>query len=366
MNNIIRIYCCLFFSLTAQEIDREILHQSLDEALDIIEKNYPGQIDQNKILKEMLSSVVKAVDKNAAYLDQNQYTNMQNLFKGHSKGLGITLEKSIHGFKVMEIFNGSNAAQEGLLIGDIMLQVDDVNLKTISIEEFIKLITDNRPYKFKIKRKGKLITKIISPKEYKFSSLNLKFIKNVAYIKVGFIQEHAHDEMLEIINEIKKYPKVSGIILDIRNTPGGSLQAAGNIAALFLDGDVVVEIKTKTENGKIISSGPDLLKNIPIVVLQNRNTCSAAEVISASLKASKRAKIAGENSAGAATGKVFEPLKCSNGAIIITNAFLYNKDEKIISIDGISPDIVLKAIKESNSSEYDSQIVQLLSFLSKK
>lgn len=364
MYNILIIYCCLFCSITAQEIDREILHQSLDEALDIIEKNYPGTIDQDKILKNIIAATVQAVDKNAAYLDQTQYNNMKNLFKGHSKGLGITLEKSTYGFKVMEVFNDSNAAKEGLLIGDILLQVDEVDLKKISIEELIQLIADNRPYKFIIKRTGKLLTKIISPTEYKFSSLNLKFIKNVAYIKVGFVQEHAHDEMLAIIDEIKKHPKVKGIILDIRNTPGGSLQAAANIAALFLDGDVVVEIKTKTENGKIISSGPDLLKNISITVLQNRNSCSAAEVISASLKASKRAKIAGENSAGAATGKVFESLKCSNGAVIITNAFLYDKNEKIISTDGISPDIMLKAIKESDSSEYDSQIVQLLSFLS--
>lgn len=366
MHNILIIYCCLWFAITAQEIDRETLHQSLDEVLDIIEENYPGTIDQDTILKNIISATVQAVDKNAAYLDNKQYANMQNLLKGHSKGLGITLEKSAHGFKITEVFNDSNAAKEGLLIGDILLQIDNTNLQTISIEEFIQLVSINRPYKFKIKRKGKFLTKIISPKEYKFSSLNLKWIKNIAYIKVGFIQEQAQNEMLEIIDTIKKQPQIKGIILDIRNTPGGHLQTAATIAALFLDGDVVIELKTKTENGKIISSGPDLLKNIPIVVLQNRNSCSATEVISASLKASKRATIAGEKSAGAATGKVFRPLKCSDGAIMITNVFLYNKDEKIISTDGISPDIMLKAIKESNLEEYDSQIVELFNFLSKK
>lgn len=352
------------FSLTSQEIDREKLHACLDEALDKIEEIYPGDIDQTKLMQDILKSVVLSVDKNADYLDQNQLNSIQSLFNGKSKGLGISIEKCFQGFKVMKVFEDSNAEKEEFAVGDILINLDDINLKDFSHEQLVKALSTERPYKIKLKRKGKILTKIISPSAYEFSSLSLKWIKDdVAHIKVNFIHNNAEEEMRKIIENIKKRSKVKGVILDIRNAPGGSLLAASKIACLFLDGDLVVNLQSKTDKSAIISSGPDQLKNIPVVVLQNRNSCSAAEIISASLKASNRAKIIGENSAGAATAKLFLPLQDKKGALMITYAFLYDKNEKIIGTDGISPNILLKEIKESNSTDYDSQIDESLKFL---
>ena len=350
-------------SLTSQEIDREKLHACLDEALDKIEEIYPGDIDQTKLMQDILKSVVQSVDKNADYLDQNQLNSIRSLFNGKSKGLGISIEKCFQGFKVMKVFEGSNAEKEGIKTNDILFKLDEFDLKNFSCEQLIQAIKDERPYLIKIKRKNKALTKIISPSIYSFSSLNLRWIKDVAYIKVSFIQDNAEEEMCKIIESIKKRSKVKGVILDIRNAPGGSLLAASKIACLFLDGDLVINLQSKTDKSSIISSGPDQLKNIPIVVLQNRNTCSAAEIISASLKASNRAKIIGENSAGAATAKLFLPLQDKKGALMLTYAFLYDKNEKIIGTDGISPNILLKEIKESSSTDYDSQIDESLKFL---
>lgn len=366
MNCLFKLLCITWIGIAAQTIDREKLHTCLDEVLDKIEEVYPGEIDQEKLMQGMLKGTTQSVDQNADYLDQNHLNPMQDLFKGQSKGLGISVEKCAEGFKVNQVFKNSNASKEGFEVGDVLIKLDEINLNIISHEQLIKALSDEKPYKIKLKRKGKLLNKIISPSVYKFSSLNLKWIKDVAYIKISFIHEQAEEEMLKIIDEIKNRSKVHGMILDIRNAPGGSLLAAAKIACLFLDGDLVVNLQSKYDKSAIISSGPDQLKNIPIVVLQNRNSCSAVEIISASLKASNRATILGENSAGMATAKAFLPLQDKKGALIITYAFLYDKNEKKIGTDGISPNILLKEIKESETIVYDSQIVESLKFLSKK
>jgi carboxyl-terminal processing protease len=366
MYRLLKFLPFLFNLLATEAINREELHKRLDEVLDKIEETYPGEINQEELLKGMIIGVVRSVDKNADYISQDQLNSMQELFKGENKGLGITVEKCSQGFKVTSVFDNSNAAKEDFKSGDIIVQLDELDLKNISHQELIKKLSDERPYKIKLKRRGKILTKIISPAPFAFSSLKLEWIKDIAYIKVVFIHEQADVEMLEIIDSIKKRSHTKGVILDIRNVPGGSLLAAANIACMLLDGDLVVDLKSKKDKSQIISSGPDQLKNIPIVVLQNRNSCSAAEIISASLQASKRATIMGQNSAGAATGKVFLPLTTEKGALILTYAFLYDKNGKKIGTDGISPDILLKEIKESKLTDYDSQISESLQFLGKK
>ena len=180
-------------------------------------------------------------------------------------------------------------------------------------------------------------------------------------MKFGCVSKEAADEICNHIQKIKTNKKLSGLILDLRDCPGGSFEAGIGIASQFLDGNVVVEMQKKESFSKFCSSGPDALNKLPLVVLQNKNSVSAAEIIAAALKANKRAILIGQNTAGGATAKEMISFPNRKDGIIISIAFLNDPLGKRIGHEGVEPDIrIEKIVAAKNKDLYIEKALSVL------
>lgn len=170
-------------------------------------------------------------------------------------------------------------------------------------------------------------------------------------MKFGCVSKEAADEIRNYIQKIKTNKKLSGLILDLRDCPGGSFEAGIGIASQFLDGHLVVEMQKKDVFSKFCSSGPDSLNKLSMIILQNKNTCSAAEIIAAALKANKRATLIGQNTAGGATAKEMISFPNRKDGVIISIAFLNDPLGKRIGHEGVEPDMRIKEIVASKNKD---------------
>lgn len=275
----------------------------------------------------------------------------------------MLLTKHKDGLQVKKVFEQSAGYSVGIKEGDLLTEFDGTPLKDIKLEDFLSLIKEKKPYVVTLLRNKKKITTEITPGHFTVPTAELEWFGNVAYLKFGCIGKSAADEVQGHIQAIKTNRKLKGIILDLRDCPGGSFEAGVGIASQFLDGDVVVEMQRKQSFSKFSSKGRDTLNKLPLVVLQNKNTCSAAEIIVAALKAHKRAILIGENTAGSATAKAIVSFSNHKDGLILTIAFLNDPFGKRIGKSGIEPDILKKEIKISKNKKSDPYIAEALKFL---
>jgi len=343
----------------------EHLHQSLDDTLAIIDEVYPEPVDSEKLRIGMLQGVIQSTDPNGSYLSETQLKILLETIEGGDLKFGIQVEEHKDGILVKKVFPQSAGQTAGLQAGDLIITFDDQPLKEMKATEFPALIKGKKAYKLLILRNGHHITKEVIPGHFIYPTTELKWFKNIAYLKFGCIGKDSDHEVRDQLITIQKNPKLSGLILDFRDSPGGSFEASLGIASQFLDGDVVIEVQKKEGFSKFASSGPDTLHKLPICVLQNHNTSSAAEIIAVALKTNKRAKIIGEKSSGTATAKLVAKYVDRNDGLIISLAFLNDSQGKRIGKDGIEPDILIKETKVHKASANDTYIAEALRVLSK-
>lgn len=342
------------------------LHNSLEETLLIIDKSYPEKPDQEKLRQGMINGLIQSIDPHGSYLAEYQLKNLIEVVEGGDLKLGIILTKHEKGFLAQKVFEKSPANLADIKEGDILLEFDGTRLKNLSLENILDLIKEKKPYKIILLRNKKRLEKEITPGPFSPPSVELKWFKNVAYFKISCIRKSSADEVKSHLETIKKSANLAGLILDLRDCPGGSFDAGIGIASQFLDGHPVVEMQQKEGLAKFASSGTDILNKLPIVILQNKQTFSAAEIISAALKAHKRATLIGENTAGGATAKSIINYPNKKDGLIITIAFLNDPNGKRIGKEGVEPDILKKEIKESKKSKSDPYITEALRFLQSK
>ena len=342
------------------------LHKSLDETLAIIDELYPEQPDMQKLRIGMLHGLIQGVDPHGAYLDDVQIKNLVEAVDGSELKFGIEAAKHADGIEVKKVFAKSASEVAGLKAGDVIITFDDIPLKEFSLEKFPYLIKEKKPYKLVINRGHHKLTKELIPGHFTHPSIEFKWLKNVAYLKFGCISKDSADQVRDHLLIIKQNPKLSALILDLRDSPGGSFEAGIGITSQFLDGSVIVEMQKKEGLSKFASAGIDTLNKLPIFVLQNQHTSSAAEIISAALKAHKRAKVIGKNSAGVATAKLVSRYPNRNDGLIISIAFLNDPNGKRIGKDGVEPDILIKEIKVQKNKACDLYIAESLRFVPAK
>ena len=332
-----------------------------------IKSDYVEKVEDKKLIKEAINGMLTGLDPHSAFLDQEAYRELQVGTQGKFGGLGIEIGSEEGLIKVISPIDDTPAQRAGIKAGDYIIKVDDVSLRGVSSTDAVKKMRGNpgTNITLTIYRKGE-------PKELVFtlkraiieiqSVLARTVEPGYATIRVRQFQEATGEKLAQAVHDVYKQNNgnLQGLVLDLRNDPGGLLNAAVAVSAAFLPKDtLIVYTDGRTEDAKIklharrenylrgamkedyLAKLPMEIKNVPMVVLVNNGTASASEIVAGALQDHKRAVVMGTQTFGKGSVQTILPLG-NNNAIKLTTARYYTPLGRSIQAKGITPDIVVE------------------------
>ena len=369
MNNI-RIFLIIIFSIlffvkaSAQE---ESVYDKIDlfgEVLEKINNEYVEEVDQSDTMDAAINGVLQSLDPYSSYLSPKNLKEMQTDTKGEFGGLGIEVGMESGVVKVISPLDNSPAEREGVKAGDYIVKINDNQVQGKTLNEAVELMRGpvGSTIEITVRRIGlrKSLIFNITREIIQVASVKSEVLdKKIGYIRLTSFNENSDDQIKKKIKEFKKNKKIEGYILDLRNNPGGLLGQAIKISDFFLDDGEIVSTKgrKKNENQKWFAREGDIINGKALIVLINKGSASASEIVAGALKDHKRAVLVGEKSYGKGSVQSIIPLK-NRGAIRLTISKYYLPSGKSISEVGVTPDITVE--EESDDfrilSENDNQL----------
>jgi carboxyl-terminal processing protease len=321
-----------------------------------IKQLYVDEIDDETMFKNAIKGLIEGLDPHSSFLDPEDQSDLSESTMGKFGGLGIVIGTEGDFIEIISPIDDTPAYRAGLQAGDIILQIGDQKVSQINLEEGVKLmrgapgtkvkLTIGRPdiAPFVVEITREIIT-IISAK-------GLLLDEGIGYIRISQFQnptaELVDDIVLELVTENET--KLDSLILDLRNNPGGLLNSSIDVANLFIDNDGIVvytEGRTPSSNKSFPTKRGDILDGAPIVVLMNKGSASASEIVAGALQDHSRAIIMGAESFG--KGSVQSMLGLEDGyGLKLTTARYYTPSGRSIQAKGIAPDIYLEDITLSS------------------
>ena len=326
----------------------------LNEIVNKVKNEYVEEKTDSQLIEAAASGILSSLDPHSSFLNEEDLKEINVHTKGEFGGIGIEISSEMSVTKVVSAIEDTPAFKAGINSGDYVIRVDDVSTQGLRIDEVVKKIRGkpNTSVKLTIYRKGETapIEKTILRKIIKINPVKSNLFKDVAYIKINSFSEKTTDAVIkEFANIQKKLDKtvsLRGLVLDLRNNPGGLLDQSAEVADLFLPkGAKIVSIKgrDKTKIIEFIDDKPEtLLPNLPIAVLINEGSASASEIVAGALQDNKRAIIMGSKSFGKGSVQSLIPLQNNSSAIKITTSLYYTPSGRSIQASGIEPDIELE------------------------
>lgn len=334
-----------------------------------INNYYVKPVDDKKLFEDAIRGMLAGLDPHSAYLDATEFAELRASTSGKFGGLGIEVTVEDGFIKVIAPIDGSPAAKAGMTAGDIIVRIDETPVKDLSLTEAVDkmrgkpgskiLLTvvrknENKPLRFDITRE------VINVQSVKSKMLE----DGYAYVRIAQFQSETGSEVNKALSALMKNNKgkLNGVVLDLRNNPGGILEASVQVASAFLDKDklpydkVIVYTKGRLPNSQIKEKaiGKDITHGAPLVVLVNGGSASASEIVAGALQDYKRALIIGTDTFGKGSVQTVLPLKDHRG-LKLTTALYYTPAGRSIQATGIKPDIVVENLtipkQEDNTAE---------------
>ena len=313
--------------------------------LDVVDHQYVTPVDDKKLIQSALKGMLSSLDPHSDYLDPADYTEMQDTTRGEYGGLGIEITSDEAVIKIISPIDGSPAARAGLKPGDYITAVNGESVLGLTVNDAVKQMRGKIGEKvtLTIAREKQdpfdvvLVREIIQPK-----SVTSKLEGDYGYVRLSSFTEKATDETEGAIKDLeKKDPHLKGLVLDLRNNPGGLLDQAVGVSNLFLDGGEIVSQRGRDARSiERFNARPGAkLGNLPLVVLINSGTASAAEIVAGALQDRHRAALVGLTSFGKGSVQTVIPLGPVDGAVKITTARYYTPSGRSIQKTGIEPDL---------------------------
>ncbi len=318
-----------------------------------IKRDYVEPISDKKLLEDAIRGMLSGLDPHSAFLVADEYQQLKEGTTGRFGGLGIevTMENGL--VKVVSPIDDTPAKRAGIKTGDLIVRLDDQPVKGMALGDAVKLMRGEPGSKIllTIIREGEgaplkiTVTRdIIKVKSVKSRMLE----KGYGYVRISSFQSGTGENLKEALAALKKENTgdLKGLVLDLRNNPGGVLNAAVEVSDAFIKSGLIVYTEGRIENSEMrFNAAPDdLINGAPIVVLINAGSASASEIVAGALQDQKRAVIMGEKSFG--KGSVQTILPTSGGsAVKLTTARYYTPSGRSIQAEGIEPDIALARVK---------------------
>ncbi len=321
--------------------------------LDTVERQYVTPIDDKKLIESALHGMLTSLDPHSDYLDPAEFQDMQDETRGEYGGLGLEITSEDGVVKVISPIDGTPAARAGVKPGDYITAVDGQTVLGMSVNDAVKqmrgkpgvtvvlTIAREKTDPFDVK----LVREIIQPK-----SVTYKLQGDYGYLRLASFNEKATEETRDGIAALRaKDPHLKGLVLDLRNNPGGLLDQAVGVSDLFLNGGEVVSQRGRDpQDIERYNAKPGAaLNGLPVVVLVNSGTASAAEIVAGALQDRHRAQIVGLTSFGKGSVQTVIPLRGGlDGAVKLTTARYYTPSGRSIQRTGIQPDLEVAETRE--------------------
>ncbi len=344
--------------------------RSFADVFNAIKQGYVEPIEDKKLITHAISGMLANLDPHSAYLDNEAFKDLQVSTQGEFGGLGIEVGMEDGFVKVVAPIEDTPAWKAGIKSGDLIIKLDDTLVKGLTLNDAVKKMRGKpkTPIKLTVVRKGenKPFDVTILRDKIKVQSVKSKMLDGgFGYVRVTQFQEESTADVVKHLGTLYKGGKdgkaeeLKGLVLDLRNDPGGLLHAAIGISAAFLPADtLVVSTDGRTEDAKrrftsnatdymrgsrddILKSLPAAVKTVPMVVLVNGGSASASEIVAGALQDHKRAVVLGTQTFGKGSVQTILPLS-NNTAIKLTTARYFTPSGRSIQAKGITPDVVVE------------------------
>lgn len=310
-----------------------------------IEKYYVDDIKIDDIIKKSIEGLLTNLDAHSSYLDEKHFKDLKIQTEGEFGGLGITVGQRDGALTVIAPMEGTPADKAGIKAGDIILKINKQSTLNMTIDEAVNLMR-GKPgtgIELTVVREGetKPLTVAIVRDIIKIESVYSKMIENenILYVRVVNFDKNIVGDVQDAITKNKN---IKGIVLDLRNNPGGLLNQAVGLVDIFIDEGIIVSQKgrVESENAEYKATKSGTNTKLPLVVLVNGGSASASEIVSGALQDHKRAIIIGEKTFGKGSVQAVLPV-VDNEAIRLTIARYYLPSGRTIQAEGVTPDIVV-------------------------
>ncbi len=333
--------------------------KTFNEVLDMVQKKYVDEVDSSVLIQGAINGMIKSLDPHSTFMTPEIYKELEVETQGRFGGIGIeiTLLKDV--LTVVSPIEDTPAYKAGVKSGDQIIKIDGKSTKDITILEAVKKLRGPKDTKVTItiwrenmtQPKDIVLTRdIIKVKSVKANTLD----DQIGYIRIASFQERTAQDLRKALAEVSEKSKpLKGLVLDLRNDPGGLLHQAIEVSDMFLKAGVIVSTRGRTKDMETKTMARDDGSKditIPMVVLVNEGTASAAEIVAGALQDNGRALIIGTQTFGKASVQTVIPLE-DGSALKLTTARYYTPSGKSIQAEGIKPDIIVKPARLSEEPE---------------
>jgi carboxyl-terminal processing protease len=339
--------------------------RQLADVYGLIKSDYVEPVEDKRLLTEAISGMVASLDPHSAYLDKKAYRELREGTQGKFVGLGIEIAQSDEGYiKIVAPIEDSPAWRAGIKAGDLITRIDAQSIQGLAIDEAIKKMRGEPRTRVKLtimrKDAAEPLDFTIVREEIVQKSVKAKIVEpGYGWLRVSQFQEPTVDDLAARIAALyKQEPHMKGLVLDLRNDPGGLLQGAIGVSAAFLPKDAEIvstngqlpdskqsfygrpEFYSLRSDSDALAHLPAAVKTVPLVVLVNTGSASASEIVAGALQDYKRAAIIGSQTFGKGSVQTIRPLS-NDAAVKLTTARYYTPNGRSIQARGIVPDFLV-------------------------
>ena len=334
--------------------------KSLDLFSEIVAKaqaNYVTEFDESEAIEAAINGMLASLDPHSSYLDPNDFKDMQAQTSGEYGGLGIEVTAQDGFVKVVSPMDGTPAQRAGIKSGDFLTAIDGKSIVGLPLNDAVKQMRGevNSAISVTVVREGvepfdvSLNREVIRPIVVK-----QKMVGDVGYVRITTFNEQTVKALDKALEDTRKGP-LKGLVLDLRDNPGGLLEASIEVASRFVNGGEVVSTRGRhdTDSKRYNAVRANRYPNVPIVVLVNGGSASAAEIVAGALQDRERAVVLGVTSFGKGSVQTVLPLGPNKGAMRLTTSRYYTPSGKSIQGAGIEPDVEVAQVRLSDKDIAD-------------
>lgn len=331
--------------------------RTFTEIFDRIRTSYVNEVDDATLFKYAINGMLNSLDPHSAYLEGEEFADLQEHTTGKFGGLGIEISQEEGLILVVSPIDDTPAQKAGIRAGDLIVKIDDEAVIGMTLNQAVEKMRGaiGDTINLEIRRKGEkdLLKFTLTRAEIKVASVRTEMLdEQIGYIRITQFQENTGKELAKHIQRWQDETGLAGLILDLRNNPGGVLDAAAEVVDSFIDEGVIVYTEGRTPDSQINfnATSTTAAGQVPLVVLINGGSASASEIVAGALQDHRRAVVIGTQSFGKGSVQSILPLS-ENSAVKLTTARYFTPKGRSIQAEGIKPDIW---IEQSEVTAYES------------
>jgi len=331
--------------------------QAFTEVFSRVKSDYVEPVDDKKLIEDAIRGMLSGLDPHSSFLNTSEFSDLKIGTSGQFGGLGIEVGMENGFVKVISPIDDTPAARAGVQASDLIIKLDKKSVKGMTLNEAVKIKRGkpNTDIDLTIVREGEakpLVIKITR------EIIRVKSVKNrmlepgYGYVRITNFQSRTTTDLLKAISDLQKQDRLKGLVLDLRNNPGGVLNGAVGVSDAFIDNGLIVYTEGRIDESshRYLATPGDSLNGAPLVVLLNGGSASASEIVAGAIQDHKRGIIMGTKSFGKGSVQTIQELR-NGSAVKLTTARYFTPNGRSIQAKGIEPDITLNTLKLSADDE---------------